>query len=146
MSKHPIIDELLASLPEKPVPVRSVLIGAHWMAVCSARCGLATTIIGGRPHDHTTVVRDVGHLHRKTAQELAAYALSENFMEVSIGIAAINSLLEVNEKDAVEMNASKILIKKRCRKKCGGHGTFPVHSPPPDGCSEPVGDRAATHR
>lgn len=125
MSKHPIIDELLASLPEKPVSVRSVLVGAHWSAVCSARCGLATTIIGAKPHDHTTVVRDVGHLHRKTAQELAAYALSENFMEVSIGIAAINSLLEVNEKDAVEMNASKILMKKGAGKNVAVVGHFP---------------------
>jgi uncharacterized protein len=107
------------------VPVRSVLVGAYWTAVCSTRCGIATTIIGGKPHDHTTVVRDVGNLHRKSAQELAAYALSENFLEASIGVAAINSLLEMNEQNAVEMNASEVLMKKGAGKNVALVGYFP---------------------
>lgn len=125
MSNNTIIVDLLSNLPDKPVPVRSVLVGVHWTAVCSTRCGLATTIIGSKPHDHTTVVRDVGHLHRKSAQELAAYALSENFLEAGIGVAAINSLLEVNEKNAVEMNASEVLMKKGAGKNVALVGHFP---------------------
>ncbi len=77
MNNYAIIDDLLKSLPDTPVPVRSVLVGAHWTSVCITHCGLATTIIGGKPHDHTTVVRDAGNLHWKSAQELAAYARSE---------------------------------------------------------------------
>jgi len=65
MSNHTIIEDLLASLPKDAVPVRSVLVGAHWTAVCSTNCGLATTITGNKPHDHTTVVRDAGRLHEK---------------------------------------------------------------------------------
>ncbi|MDO9035969.1 MAG: DUF4213 domain-containing protein [Methanoregula sp.] len=53
MGNHPVIDDLIESLPDKPVPVRSVLVGAHWTAVCSTNCGLATTITGGKPHDRT---------------------------------------------------------------------------------------------
>jgi len=75
--------------------------------VCSACCGLATTITGNKPQDHTSVVRDVGLLHTKSAQELAEYARSENFLEAGIGLAAINLLLDINERNAVEMNASK---------------------------------------
>jgi hypothetical protein len=125
MSSHTIIDDLLANLPDKPVPVRSVLVGAHWTAVCSARCGLATTIIGDKPHDHTTIVRDAGRLHQKSAQELAAYARSDNFLEASIGVAAINSLLEVNEQNAVEMNASEVLIQQGAGKNVALVGHFP---------------------
>jgi len=125
MSNHTVIDDLLANLPDKPVPVRSILVGAHWTAVCSTRCGLATTIIGGKPHDHTTVVHDVGRLHLKSAQELALYALSENFLEASIGVAAINSLLEVDEQNAVEMNASEVLMKKGAGKNVALVGHFP---------------------
>ena len=125
MNNLAIIDDLLGSLLDKPVPARSVLIGAYWTAVCSTHCGLATTIIGSKIHDHTTVVRDAGNLHRKSAQELAAYALSENFLEASIGLAAINSLLEVNEQDAVEMNASEVLMKKGAGKNVAIVGNFP---------------------
>lgn len=125
MNNHAIIDDLLSSLPDKPVPVRSVLVGAHWTSVCSTHCGLATTIIGGKPHDHTTVVRDAGNLHRKSAQELAVYARSENFLEVSIGLAAINSLLEVNEQDAVEINASEVLMTRGAGKNVALVGHFP---------------------
>lgn len=125
MRKPCIIDDLLADLPEEPVPVRSVLVGAHWTAVCSTRCGLATTIIGNKPHDHTTFVRDAGRLHQKSAQELAAYALSDNFLEASIGVAAINSLLCVDEQTAVEMNASEVLMKKGAGKNVALVGHFP---------------------
>jgi len=125
MSKPGIIDDLLTHLPEKPVPVRSVLVGVHWTAVCSSHCGLATTIIGDKPHDHTTVVRDVGHLECKSAQELATFALSENSLEASIGVAAINSLLEVNEQNSVEINAAEVLMKRGAEKNMALVGHFP---------------------
>jgi uncharacterized protein len=125
MSGYTIIDDLIANLPDKAVPVRSVLVGAHWTAVCSTRCGLATTIIGSKPHNHTTVVRDVGRLHTKSAQELAEYARSENFLEAGIGLAAINSLLDIDERNAVEMNASEVLMKKGAGKNVALVGHFP---------------------
>jgi len=125
MSTHPVIDDLLSDLPDKSVPVRSVLVGAHWTAICSTRCGLATTVIGSKPHDHTTVVHDVGRLHLKSAQELAEYARSGNPLEASIGVAAINSLLEVNEQNAVEINASEVLIRKGTGKNVVLVGHFP---------------------
>lgn len=125
MSKSIIIDELLATLPNTPVPVRSVVIGAHWTSVCSTRCGLATTILGDNCHDHATVVRDSGSLHLKSAQELAEYAQSDYPLEASIGIAAINSLLDMNEQNAVEMNASQVLMEKGAGKNVALVGHFP---------------------
>lgn len=125
MNNHGIIDDLLAGLPKEPVPVRSVLVGTHWISVCSNHCGLATTITGGKPHNHTTFVRDSGRLHMKSAQELAGYARSDNTLEAGIGLAAINSLLNVNERDAVEMNASEVLMKKGAKKNVALIGHFP---------------------
>jgi uncharacterized protein len=128
MSKPGIIDELLSDLPSRDVPVRSVLVGAHWTAVCSTHCGLATTIIGDKPHDHTTVVRDAGSLHCKNAHELAEYAQSKNPLEASIGVAAINSLLEVDEKKATQINASELLIERGAGKNMVIVGHFPFIS------------------
>jgi uncharacterized protein (DUF4213/DUF364 family) len=93
-----ILKDLIASLPDD-VAVRSVQAGAHWTAVCSRYCGLASTVTGDRPHDQNRV-RDVGRLHLKSARELAEYALSDNPLESSLGVAAINSLLDVDESHA----------------------------------------------
>ena len=125
MTRRTILEDLIARLPEEPVPVRSVQAGVHWITVCSRSCGLATTITMEKPHDHTTRVRDAGHLHTKSAQELAQYALSDNPLEAGIGVAAINSLLEVNEQDAVEMNASEVLVNHGAGKDVALVGHFP---------------------
>jgi len=125
MSSHTLLDDLISCLPENPVPVRSVLVGAHWTAVCSTTCGLATTVMGGGCHNHEGVVRNVGHLHEKSAQELAAGALSDNPIEASIGVAAINSLLVPDESKAVVLNASEVLMKKGAGKNVALVGHFP---------------------
>lgn len=125
MRNKSILEELIATLPREPVPVRSVVIGAHWTAVCSHSCGLATTVQSDKPHDHETFVRDAGHLHEKTAQELAEYALSDNTLEAGVGIAAINSLLNVDERDAVEINASEVLMTRGADKDVALVGHFP---------------------
>ena len=125
MRNKSILEELIATLPKEPVPARSVVIGAHWTAVCSRSCGLATTVQSDKPHDHETFVRDAGHLHEKTAQELAEYALSDNTLEAGVGIAAINSLLNVDERDAVEINASEVLMTRGAGKDVALVGHFP---------------------
>jgi len=125
MSSHAILDDLISRLPQKPVPVRSVLVGVHWTAVCSTTCGLATTVTGGGCHNHESLVCSVGHLHEKSAQELAALALSDNTIEASIGVAAINSLLVPDEHNAVALNASEVLIKKGAGKNVALVGHFP---------------------
>ena len=125
MSNPTIIDDLISCLPVERIPVRAVQVGAHWTVVCSRHCGLSTTILGDNTHDHAMVVRDAGRLHTKSAQELAFLARSENPMEAGIGIAAINSLMDVNERDAVEMNASEVLMKHGAGKNVALVGSFP---------------------
>jgi uncharacterized protein (DUF4213/DUF364 family) len=102
-----ILDDLLSTL-HNDAPVHSMLVGAHWTVVCSRHCGMAATLMADHPHGHAAV-REVGHLHTKTARELAEYAYSDNLLEASIGVAAINSLLEVDESRAVEINAGEVL-------------------------------------
>lgn len=118
-----ILDDLLANLPDD-VAVRSVLVGAHWTVVCSRHCGLASTVTGDRPHGHAQV-RDVGRLHLKSARELAEYARSDNSLEACIGAAAINSLLDVDERRAVEINAAEVLAEHGRGKNVAIVGHFP---------------------
>ena len=118
-----IVESLLKNFPED-VPVRSVLVGAHWTVVCSRYCGMAATLQGDHPHGHMQV-RDVGELHTKSARELAEYARSTDLLEASIGVAAINSLLEVDESLAVEINASEVLASRGRGKNVALIGHFP---------------------
>jgi hypothetical protein len=118
-----LLDDLLTSL-SGDAPVRSVLVGVHWTVVCSRHCGLASTLVGGKPHGHEKV-RDVGRFHQKSARELADFARSDNLLEASIGVAAINSLLDVDEPRAVEVNAADILIDRGEGKNIALVGHFP---------------------
>lgn len=118
-----LLNGLLVSMPED-APVRSVLVGVHWTIVCSRHCGLASTLVGGKPHGHERV-REVGQLHRKTARELAEFARSDNLLEASIGLAAINSLLDVDERLAVQVNAGDVLIEHGKGKNVALVGHFP---------------------
>jgi uncharacterized protein len=118
-----LIDDLLISLSED-VPVREVLVGVHWTVVCSRGCGMASTIPGDKPHGHEKV-RSVGQLHKLSALELASYARSDNPLEASLGVAAINSLLEVDESRAVTLNAGDLLISRGQGKDVALVGHFP---------------------
>lgn len=118
-----ILDDLLATLPDDAA-VRSVLVGVHWTVVCSRGCGLASTVAGDKPHGHARV-RDVGRLHLKSARELAEYARSDNPLEASIGLTAINSLLDVDERHAVEINATDVLAERGRGKNVALVGHFP---------------------
>lgn len=121
-----ILDDLLSGLSED-APVRSVLVGAHWTVVCSRHCGMAATLMDNHTHGHSQV-REVGSLHTKTARELAEYARSDNLLEASIGIATINSMLEVDKSQTVEINAAEVLSEHGRGKNVALVGHFPFIS------------------
>ena len=118
-----LIDELLGKLPDDE-PVRSVHVGVHWTMVCTRHCGLASTLLDNQPHGHSKA-RDVGRLHLKSAHELAEYARSDNLLEASIGVSAINSLIEVDESRIVEVNAGDILLQRGRGQRVALIGHFP---------------------
>jgi uncharacterized protein (DUF4213/DUF364 family) len=101
-----ILEDLIAGIP-KDIPIRSVLIGAHWTVVCSRFCGMAAT--RALTAHSEGQVRDAGRLHQKSVRELAELAHSSQPLEAAVGVAAINSMQEVDEANAVEVNASEVL-------------------------------------
>ena len=119
-----ILRELIEDLRGKDHPVREVLTGAYWTAVVSRGCGLASTF-RDEGHPHQRGVKDVGRLTQKSALELAEYALSDYSLEASIGMAAINSLVVVDEGRCIERNASEILMEKGQGRDVAVIGHFP---------------------
>jgi len=119
-----ILDDLIASL-KADAPAHEVRIGAFWTAVWSRACGLASTV-GPNEHEHgATFVQEAGSLAGRSALELAKLAYSDSPLEAGIGLAAINSLLEVDETLCREINAGDLLIEHGRGKKVALVGHFP---------------------
>ena len=117
-----IISDLISSL-NTDCAVHEVHACVLWTAVITRNCGLASTF--REEHPHHGKVRDAGNLRGKPALELARYAQSDNLLEASIGMATINSLIEVDEKRYVIENALDILMQKGRDKKVAIVGHFP---------------------
>ncbi len=94
-----------------------------WIAVLSRHCGLASTF--HEPHPEHRAVRNAGNLTKLSALELAQYARSDNVLEASIGMAAINSLIDIDEARCVRKNAFSVLASKGKDKNIAVVGHFP---------------------
>jgi uncharacterized protein len=119
-----ILDDLLSNLKRNDFPVKSVHTCVFWTAVITKHCGLSSTFREEGP-SHDRGVRDVGNLTRKTALELAEYAKSESLLEASIGMATINSLIDIDESRCIEKNAFEIIVEKGQGKNVAIVGHFP---------------------
>jgi uncharacterized protein (DUF4213/DUF364 family) len=119
-----ILDDLLSGLKGNDFQVKSVHTCVFWTAVVSKHCGLSSTFRGKGP-SHERGVRDVGNLTRKTALELAEYAKSDSLLEASVGMATINSLIDIEESKCVEKNAFELILEKGQGKNVAIVGHFP---------------------
>jgi hypothetical protein len=117
-----ILNALVSSLGEDSA-VQEIHSCVFWTAVISRNCGLASTF--HEEHPYHRAVRGVGSLRRKPALELAEYAKSDNVLEASIGMAAINSLIDVDEAKCIEENAFDILARKGKDRNMAIIGHFP---------------------
>ena len=115
---------LLQSIPLEPIPVSKVIVGVHWTLVCSRHCALSSTLTNCGPHGHARM-RDVGKLQEKSAQELAQWILSDNLLEASVAMAAINSMVDVDESKLVQKNASQVITEEGAGKNVTIVGHFP---------------------
>jgi uncharacterized protein (DUF4213/DUF364 family) len=120
-----ILKTLLETLPKEPIPVRKVIIGVHWTLVCSKYGGLGSTMTGSCSHHGHSQMKDVGVLHQKSAQELAQGILSDNLLEASVGIAAINSILDIDESRMEQINAADVIAQRSKDKNLVIVGHFP---------------------
>ena len=61
----------------------------------------------------------------KTARELAQMVYSDSLLEAAMGMATINSLLEVDLASCTELNAAEVILEKGLGKKVAVVGHFP---------------------
>ncbi|MGD9873812.1 MAG: DUF364 domain-containing protein [Kiritimatiellia bacterium] len=122
-----ILQDIIESLKPNAGPVKTVCTGAFWTAVVSKYGGLSCTYRDMDPQhdDSPKFVEDAGKLLDKSALELARYALSGHTVAASIGMAAINSLIDVDESKCSSLNAAEIVMEKGAGKNVAVVGHFP---------------------
>lgn len=91
-----ILDDLLSALNGGEA-VRDIRQGLFHTAVLAGNCGLAATLPRDSLRQEPPLVREAGALLQKSALELARMCYSERIPEAAIGMATINSLLDVDE-------------------------------------------------
>jgi uncharacterized protein (DUF4213/DUF364 family) len=118
-----ILEDLVSTL-DIEVNVRDIRQGFFHTAVLTRNCGLAATL----PRDalrQQPSVAEPGFLLEKRTPELVQMAYSENILAAAIGMATINSLLEVNDEECLELNAGKLIAEKGEGKNVAIVGHFP---------------------
>jgi uncharacterized protein (DUF4213/DUF364 family) len=106
-----ILEDLFPTLNFE-TKVRDVCVGVFHTGVRTRNCGLASSLPRDTLKQERPAVKEPCSLLNKSASDLAKMAYSHSILEAAIGMAAINSLLEINEEYCRELNARDLIAEK----------------------------------
>jgi uncharacterized protein (DUF4213/DUF364 family) len=119
-----ILDDLLSQLNFE-TPIQDIRQGVFHTGVLTRSCGLAATLPRDALRQEPPLVRGPGFLLEKSAFELTQMAYSESILEAAIGMATINSLLDIDMESCLDLNAYALLAEKGEGKRIAIVGHFP---------------------
>ncbi len=129
-----LTDALIEAVAERAARSRprAVVVGLFWTIVeveLEGRplAGLAASLGSSNDHHYGAgfPVPDAGHLLEYGVPRLTAMLRSPRLAEASIGMAAINALLDVPVERTVEVNAADVIIERGRGKRIAIVGHFP---------------------
>ena len=127
MSGMKVIDDLLSDL-KSDAPVQQIMVGAFCTIVVldsdPPRCGLTSTL-RGEIHNGIPPVPAAGDILKQSAVQLAGLLRSTHTLEASIGMAALNALISIDETRCKEINARDLILEKGAGKNVAIVGHFP---------------------
>lgn len=121
MKEMNLLNDLISASLDGNAKVRNVRVGVSWTGVQGRYGGVCKTY--GIPVTHGNYTQDAGKLEGKNTGELAEYARSWNLIEASIGVAALNSMINVKGKKGI--NALDLVLEMAENKKVTMVGKFP---------------------
>jgi hypothetical protein len=116
-----LVDDLLASVAHLDCPVKRVCVGLHWTVVESRYTGMAHTY----KTNHKVELEASGTLVERSALELALRLRSWEPLESSLGLAALNSLIEST---GSPVNIFEHILKTAADKTITVIGRFPSNN------------------
>jgi len=119
-----ILDDLLSILNTE-VSAKDIRQGLFQTGVLTRNCGLAATLPFDVLRQEQPFVKEPGFLLNRSTKELAQMCYSESILEAAIGMATINSLLEVDEGRCQNLNARDLIIERGTGKRVAIVGHFP---------------------
>lgn len=119
-----ILDDLISDL-NFDAAVKDIRQGIFHTGVLTRNCGLAASLPQDALRQEPPMVKEPGYLLDKTPMELAQLAYSKSILEAAIGMATINSLVEIDDKSYIEINAVELIIEKGKGKRIAIVGHFP---------------------
>jgi len=119
-----ILDHLTSTL-NFDTSVKDIRQGVFHTGVLTRYCGLAATLPRDALKQEGPLVREPGFLLDKTSRDLAQMVYSDSLLEAAIGMATINSLLEVDLHSCSELNAAEVILEKGEGKNVAIVGHFP---------------------
>ena len=119
-----LLDRLISTL-DFDAPVRDIRLGVFHTAVLTRRCGLAASLPRDALRQPPPMVQAPGQLLDWTAEALVNLARSDSLFEAAMGMAALNSLLDVDESACREVNASELILEKGRGRNVAIVGHFP---------------------
>ena len=119
-----ILDDLISIL-DFEASVRDIRQGVFHTGVLTRNCGLAATLPRDALRQQPPFVKEPGFLHEKSALELIHMSNSQSILEAAIGMATINSLLDVAVERCADLNAGDLIAEKGEGKRIAIVGHFP---------------------
>ena len=124
MTTKDILVDIIDSIDED-ARVKEVRRGIFWTAVVSRFCGLSSTMLWeqcNRDEKEESLFKSYTEMK---AKELARLSFSHNILDASLGVAAINSLIKIDDSQCIEKNAGDILLEIGKGKNVSVVGHFP---------------------
>jgi len=116
-----ILKELVRNIPE--IPVDEVIVGAFTTLVkAGSRCGVSSTLRGNSPHYAPGRDKPLSTLNLR---EMAGLIQSEDLLQASVGMAAINAAASFHSHSYYPVKAQEIISAKGKGKVVGVIGHFP---------------------
>jgi uncharacterized protein (DUF4213/DUF364 family) len=119
-----ILDDLISKL-NVDVAVKDIRQGVFHTGVLTRNCGLAATLPKDALRQDPPLVKAPGSLLEKDVPGLVQMAYSNRILEAAIGMATINSLLDVDVESCFELNAAELIAEKGRNRHIAIVGHFP---------------------
>ncbi|HUS83276.1 MAG TPA: DUF364 domain-containing protein [Dehalococcoidia bacterium] len=121
-----MLEEILDSIKQDDA-VKDARGNSTWIAVWSRYCGLASTFAASEYDETggTILSNDFESLTGTSARELARSCLSNDPLDAALGMAALNSLIDVDESQCEERNGRDVLLERSTGRNVVLVGHFP---------------------